>query len=117
MAVIKPGEIKNPKGRGKGTKNKKTLAWEALGKYLTEDGARKYKAELLRLKGKEYLDAYNKMLEFFKPKLSRTQGMVSNFNYDISNMPKEYIDRLAKANTEAEMIQIIAEYESITNKS
>lgn len=113
---FKPGQSGNPKGKPKGTKSKKTKQWEDLSGHLLGKGADKFITELDKLKGKDYVDAYTKTMEYFKPKLSRTQGMISNLNYDVSKMPKEYLERLYKASTESEMLQIIAEYESITDK-
>jgi len=48
---VKGAESANPKGRGKGNKNKKTQQWEAIGNYLIEEGSKKYVEYLKTLEG------------------------------------------------------------------
>lgn len=60
-------------GRPKGSKNVKTQQWEGLGDYITRIGADKFLYELQILEGKEYIDMYTKILEYFKPKLARKE--------------------------------------------
>lgn len=73
MAQFKPGQSGNPEGKPKGTKSRKVEQWEKLSDYLLNSGAERFKKELIKLKGKDYVDAYNKTMEYFKPKLSRQQ--------------------------------------------
>jgi hypothetical protein len=114
---VQKGQVLNPNGRGKGTKNKKTVQWENFVKYSLSWGLKKFQKEMAKLEGKDFTDQYLKLLEYFKPKLSRTQGVTSNLNYDISNMPKAYLDRIIAAQSEEEILQIITEYESHKTKS
>lgn len=70
----------NP-GRPKGAKGKKTETLEAVGldtwrsiqEFITTEGAEKWIEEIRQLDGKEYIQAYTTMLEYFKPKLARTE--------------------------------------------
>jgi len=67
-----------PKGKG-ARKNKKTIikeaiglsGWERLEDFLLNEGADKLCDNILQLKPKEYVMAYEKLSEFIKPKLSR----------------------------------------------
>ena len=72
MAAPK-GNNNNPKGRGKGTKNKRTNTWEAFADYCLNGGLERYQRELDSLKGKAFVDAFTTLLEFHKPKLSRAE--------------------------------------------
>ncbi len=73
MAQFKPGQSGNPKGKAPGTKSRKVEQWEKLSDYLLNTGADRFKKELIKLKGKDFVDAYNKTMEYFKPKLSRAE--------------------------------------------
>lgn len=59
-------------GRKKGTPNKKTEQWEKFSEYCLQGGLEKFEQELNKLEGKQYVDAFLTILEFHKPKLSRT---------------------------------------------
>jgi len=70
------GRTNNPNGMPKGTKHKKTLQWEALGAMITEDCTEKvmqYLNDLWRKDKDAYFKAYTQLLEYFKPKLGRTE--------------------------------------------
>jgi hypothetical protein len=68
-------------GRGKGAKNKKTIlkeaiglsGWDRLAEFVLTEGSDKMIRELKTLKGGSYGFAYREMVEFFKPKLARTE--------------------------------------------
>jgi len=59
-------------GRVKGTPNKKTEQWEAFSAYCLNGGLQKFEEELNKLKGKDYVIAFSNLLEFHKPKLTRS---------------------------------------------
>ncbi len=59
-------------GKIKGTKNKKTLAWDQLGDFFTEAGAERAKNILINATDKDFMLYYDKLMEYFKPKLQRT---------------------------------------------
>jgi len=67
----------NPKGKAKGTKNKKTLAWESMAVNLTTihtDHADKYLFDLWATDKEAFFKAYVMLIEYFKPKLARTEN-------------------------------------------
>lgn len=70
---FKKGQSGNPKGMPKGTKNKKTLQWEIFNEYILNGGLEKYQQEMDKLKGKEYITAFQNGLEYHKPKQARTE--------------------------------------------
>lgn len=68
-----------PKGKG-ASKHKKTKikeaiglnGWENLCDYIKTDGSKKLQEEMAKLKGKDFVMAFSTLVEFVKPKLSRT---------------------------------------------
>ena len=60
-------------GRTPGTKNQKTLEWEALGEALVSKHSERANKVLASLDDEKFLDAYGKLLEYFKPKQSRQE--------------------------------------------
>lgn len=68
-------------GRVAGSQNKETLAkkaifnnlWDEMAEKVTGDGLAKCWAEMEQLTGKDYIHYYMAMLEYFKPKLQRSQ--------------------------------------------
>jgi len=69
---FKKGIAPNPKGKPKGLKNRKTLAWEKIGKKFTEEWADRFMDIMAGAPDKEFLQYYGMFLEYFKPKLQRT---------------------------------------------
>ena len=67
------GKSNNPNGREKGSKNVKTKQWELLGEFITDSGAKKFVEEVNKLEGVDYINAYSKVLSYFKPQLARTE--------------------------------------------
>lgn len=47
--------------------------WEKLGNTITGIHARRFNEELIKLEGKDYIQAYIQVLEFFAPKLARKE--------------------------------------------
>lgn len=60
-------------GREKGTKNKRTEQWEEFAEYCMTGGLEKFQEEMNKLKGEKFVHAFINIMEFHKPKLSRTQ--------------------------------------------
>ncbi len=60
-------------GNRKGIKNKKTAQWEQFAEYCMNGGLEQYQIALEQLQPKDYVIAFNGLLEFFKPKLARTE--------------------------------------------
>lgn len=61
------------KGKPKGAKSHKTLAWEFLGDFITETGAERVKEILSDCPPEKFMVYYPLLLEYFKPKLARTE--------------------------------------------
>jgi len=81
---------KYSKGRPKGTPNKKTEQWQVFSDYCVNGGLKKFKNELGKLEGTAYVKVFVKLLEFFKPKLSR----VAMENTEDTKMYDDIFDRL-----------------------
>jgi len=71
-----PFEKGNKHGNGnKGAKHKKTKEWEALAKDILGDGATRFKDAIGNLSDEKYINAYMQVLEYFQPKLQRTENL------------------------------------------
>lgn len=69
-----PFEKNNKYGKqNKGVKKQKTREWEACGAYVITQGAERYVEELKKSGGREFMERFEKILEYFKPKLGRTE--------------------------------------------
>jgi hypothetical protein len=66
---------KKPENSGvkKGSKNAKTLAWEKLGDFITDEGAKKVSEILKTSDPADFFKYYCLLLEYFKPKLQRSE--------------------------------------------
>ena len=62
----------NP-GKQKGTISEKTKFWNEMKDFMVNEGAERFKEELMRLKGSQFVYAYSNALEYFQPKLSRAE--------------------------------------------
>jgi len=67
-------------GRKEGSTNKKTAIWNEIGEWFASDGIETYKANLMELMESndpdlklKAMDKFNALIEFFKPKLARTE--------------------------------------------
>ena len=72
------GKSGNPKGRSIGSKNIKTEQWEHLGTFIIEKGAERAIRILDEMGDELYLDAYTKLLGYFKPKLKAVDNKTDN---------------------------------------
>lgn len=72
MAQFKKGHTKKG-GKAKGSKNLKTLQWEALGQALIETHSSRANEILATCDDDVFIDNFNKLLEYFRPKLARTE--------------------------------------------
>jgi hypothetical protein len=59
-------------GKPKGAISEKTKRWEALGEMIVSEGAKKALDYITSLQGDDFLKHYKDLLEYFKPKLQRT---------------------------------------------
>lgn len=70
------GRTNNLRGKPSGTKCKKTLEWEAIGKDLTgrhTANVNKLLDKLYKNDPDAFLRVYTMLIEYFKPKLARTE--------------------------------------------
>lgn len=72
---FKEGDAKpENSGRKQNVKNKKTEQWEQFAEYCATEGLAKFKEELNKLSGKDYIAAFTNLLEFHQPKLARNEN-------------------------------------------
>ena len=70
--------MKFPKGHKKlggikkGQVQKRTRAWDQLGEFFTQAGAERAKEIMINADDKEFMAYYDKLVEYFRPKLQRT---------------------------------------------
>jgi len=60
-------------GRPSGSKNERTMQWEALGEALLTKHSERANKILETMPDDKFLDNYGKLLEYFKPKQARTE--------------------------------------------
>lgn len=87
--LIQKGEVRNPKGKPKGALSEKRKAWELIGESLMHECADKFMVEMNKLEGTAYINAYLNILEFWRPRLSRTESKIENTNVEqvVINIP------------------------------
>jgi len=66
------GKTNNPHGRPKGGINEKTRQWEELAESIKTRHSERFNAILDDLDDEKFSDKYLQVLEYFKPKLART---------------------------------------------
>lgn len=59
-----------------GALSQKTKAWEQLGDFITDAGAMRVKQILATCDEETFLKYYGQFMEYFKPKLSRSEAKV-----------------------------------------
>lgn len=64
---------KGNSGKPKGAISEKTKLWNKLGEFVKTDMTEKFMVEVMTLEGREFVQAYKDILEFFKPKLARQE--------------------------------------------
>lgn len=72
-------------GRPKGAKSKKTLILEGFIHSILEGGAQKFHDEVMKLEGKDFINAYKDLLEYGMPKLARIEPKKDS---EIKDIPK-----------------------------
>lgn len=75
---FKKGQSGNAKGKPIGAISNKVKAWENLGEFITETGADRVKTILASCEPEEFIKYYTVLLEYFKPKLARTESKVES---------------------------------------
>lgn len=74
----KNGGARPGAGRKEGSKNERTKQWEELGKALLERHSERANQVLDNLDDDKFIDQYAKLLEYFKPKLARSEVKQEN---------------------------------------
>ena len=82
----------NPKGRRVGAVSEKTKAWERLGELITGQFTEDVIEYVETLPGNEKLEAYLKLLDYFKPRMQRTDNK-TDISIKVIEMPKLTIKR------------------------
>ena len=72
MTFVK-GKSGNPKGKPTGAKNKRTEQWELFSDWMMSEGLIRFREEMGKLRGKDYVITVKDLLEYFQPKLARTE--------------------------------------------
>lgn len=67
------GKSGNPNGRPAGSKNERTKQWEALGNAIQEVHTERFNRVLAAMDDETFAKNYLQVLEYFKPKLARTE--------------------------------------------
>lgn len=67
------GRTNNTKGREVGSKNVRTQQWEALGASIQEVHTKRFNEVLAGMDDEAFARTYLQVLEYFKPKLARTE--------------------------------------------
>jgi|AntAceMinimDraft_17_1070374.scaffolds.fasta_scaffold196372_2 hypothetical protein len=73
---------KGNEGKPIGATSAKTKQWEALGDFITQQGAERAMQVLNTLNNDDFLEQYNKLLNYFKPRLAST-----NIDANIKSTP------------------------------
>ena len=80
----------NPKKK-KGTISKKKQAWDSIGEMITGELTEKAISIMKQLSGKDFLYHYEAILEYFKPKLSRSDMHVDG-EMKVNFKPQDFIN-------------------------
>jgi len=89
MPFTKETAAKLGKQGGKASGQKKR-DWNSIGEYLLTNGSEKFLYEIDQLEGKEYAQAFKEILEYFKPKLARTESDITSGGEKLQISPVQY---------------------------
>lgn len=85
LSNLKPavkGQVLNPNGRAVGTKTDKRKQWEVLHEHISGVHTERFNRAMKQLPDKEFIDAYLRILEYFKPRLQRAENINMNTQLD-----------------------------------
>jgi len=89
------------RGRPKGSTNVKTNQWNKMSHYVTDRGIKRYMTILNGLEDSEFLDHFEKILNYFKPKMSNVNMEGSGqVTLNIVIPDKDTIDLIGKDDEE-----------------
>lgn len=60
-------------GQPEGKKKTKTEKWDEFSAWFVCEGMGKFQAEMAKLEGRDFIITMKDLMEFFKPKLARTE--------------------------------------------
>lgn len=60
-------------GRPKGSKDKKTEQWKVFSEWFMSEGIERLQIEMASLEAKEFITTVKDLMEYFQPKLARTE--------------------------------------------
>lgn len=89
----------NP-GKPKGAISEKTRVWNEIKEWFKGEGIEAYQQELMKMKDdkpSEFLKRFEAMLEYFQPKLSRTEvdaSVTQETDFDPSQYTDEELEQL-----------------------
>lgn len=95
---------KKPGTKHQSTKIKEAIgldSWNSLKDFLLSKGTDKFQKEIIKLKGQQFTYAYLAALEYFKPKLQRTELIgdpekpLQTQTIDVSKLSVEELEKLA----------------------
>lgn len=103
--------VKGQGGNRKGIKNKKTQlkekvgldSWNKLQEFILGEGMEKFIEEIKKMKGQQYAINLIQMIEYFKPKLARTESDI-NVKAEVKNFVIELSKESDSGNGDLEKI-------------
>jgi len=72
MTKIKTGQVLNPNGRPKGTKNKRTIAWDKLSNDLINKHSTRFNRNLSNMSDEDFNDMYLRIIKYVKPTITQS---------------------------------------------
>ena len=87
------------KGRPKGSTNTKTDQWNKFAEWFMSDGMDRLQEEMSKLEGKDFVREVKDLMEYFQPKLQRTETDITSKGNEIQiptinfEQPKENNDK------------------------
>ena len=94
---------KGTMGKPKGAISEKTRVWNEISEWFKGEGIEAYQEELMRIRQEspnEFLKRFEAMLEYFQPKLSRTEfsgDIKTDDDIDYSKLSDEALKEIANA--------------------
>lgn len=93
MAKIQPGQVLNPKGRPKGTKNKATVSVkntlaEIVGKEFADGNIYEALAKIRKEDAVHYLNVISKFLPYIAPRQTESEVNVRSSDFNIKDVVK-----------------------------
>lgn len=96
------GQVNNPNGRPKGSKNERTEQWENLAEAIVTKHADRFNAALDKLDDKDFISSYIQVLNYFKPKYQSTEHNVGESSKITVNYERNPNRATRSTNTDTE---------------